>query len=169
VSPAAMQPYASLRIYLPAAGELWSSSHRLREGFMDKIREVAFACVGRAVMFGALAIACVMVGFSFNPVSAFRSGAVLTLAMAAILIWKAAVAHRQNPKGTEVWLYLDETSRPANPHAKFVFGTVMKEVYGRFAQATLAIAVGFFLISIGFMALGFEAYTVEPALAAPRS
>ena len=45
---------------------------------MEKVREVAVACIGRAVMFGTLAIGCVMVGFSFNPVSAFRSGAVAT-------------------------------------------------------------------------------------------
>ena len=65
---------------------------------MDKIRTVAIECVGRAVLFGSLAIGCVMIGFSFNPVSAFRSGAIMTLIMAAILIWKAMSAHRQNPR-----------------------------------------------------------------------
>ena len=30
-----------------------------------------------------------MIGFSFNPVSAFRSGAFLTLMMALVLMWKA--------------------------------------------------------------------------------
>lgn len=135
---------------------------------MDKLREIAIACVGRAVMFGALAIGCVMVGFSFNPVSAFRSGAVLTLGMAAILIWKAATAHRQNPKTSEVWLYLDEHSRPADTHARFTFANVMKDVYGRFAQATLAVALLLFVISLGFMAFGFEAFVPEPAFAAAR-
>ncbi len=130
---------------------------------MEKIREVAFACVGRAVMFGVLAIACVMMGFSFNPVSAFMSGAVLALAMAAILIFKAATAHRQNPKMTEVWLYLDETNRPSDAHARFVFGTVMREVYGRFAQAALLIGCGLFAISLVFSLLGFEGYVPIPA------
>ena len=125
---------------------------------MDKIREVAVACVGRAVMFGALAIGCVMVGFSFNPVSAFRSGAVMTLAMAAILIWKAVAAARQNPKMTEVWLYLDEHTRPAGDHARYLFATIMREVYGRFAQATLAVACGFFAVSVVLNLFGFEAY-----------
>lgn len=133
---------------------------------MDKLREVAIACVGRAVMFGSLAIGCVMVGFSFNPVSAFRSGAVLSLVMAAILIWRATTAHRQNPKTSEVWLYLDERSRPAEAHARFVFGTVMKDVYARFAQATLAVAVLLFAISLGFMAFGFEAFVPEPSFVA---
>ena len=125
---------------------------------MDKIREVAVACIGRAVMFGALAIGCVMIGFSFNPVSAFRSGAVMTLAMAAILIWKAVAATRQNPKMTEVWLYLDEHTRPAGDHARYLFATIMREVYGRFAQATLAVACGFFAVSVVLNLFGFEAY-----------
>src|SRR5690606_33161383 len=83
------------------------TGHR-RDLTMDRIREVAIACIGRAVMFGWLAIACVMIGFSFNPVSAFRSGAVTALIMAAVLMWKAATAGRRNPRHTEVWLYLDE-------------------------------------------------------------
>lgn len=126
---------------------------------MEKIRAVAFACVGRAVMFGVLAIACVMIGLSFNPVSSFRSGAVLTLVMAAILMLKAATAYRQNPKTTEVWLYLDEHSRPGDAHARFVFATLMRDVYARFAQAALVAACGLFVISLGFDLLGFQSYS----------
>jgi Ca2+/Na+ antiporter len=125
---------------------------------MEKIREVAIFCVGRAVMFGSLAITCVMVGFSFNPVSAFRSGAVLTLLMAAILIWKAYTAASKNPKTTEVWIYLDQKTRPASEHSRFVFATVMRDVYGRFAQVALAVACLFFAISVVFVMFGFEAY-----------
>ncbi len=125
---------------------------------MEKIREVAIFCVGRAVMFGSLAITCVMVGFSFNPVSAFRAGAVLTLMMAAILIWKAYAAAGKNPKTTEVWIYLDQRARPADEHARFVFATVMRDVYARFGQASLAVACLFFAISVVFVMFGFEAY-----------
>ena len=125
---------------------------------MEKIREVAIFCVGRAVIFGSLAITCVMVGFSFNPVSAFRAGAVLTLMMAAILIWKAYAAAGKNPKTTEVWIYLDQRARPADEHARFVFATVMRDVYGRFGQASLAVACLFFAISMVFVMFGFKAY-----------
>ncbi|PAQ02376.1 hypothetical protein LRP31_05025 [Mesorhizobium mediterraneum] len=59
---------------------------------MDEIRRVAVGCIGRAVMFGSLAIGCVMIGFSFNPVSAFRAGAFLTLTMVLALMWKATTA-----------------------------------------------------------------------------
>ncbi len=125
---------------------------------MEKVREVAVACVGRAVMFGTLAIGCVMVGFSFNPVSAFRSGAVLTLVMAAVLIWKAVAAQRKNPKETEVWLYLDEHSRPAGEHARLMFAAVMREVYGRFAQYSLFAACAMFALSLVLGLFGFEPY-----------
>lgn len=130
---------------------------------MDRIREVAVMCVGRAVMFGSLAIGCIMIGFSFNPVSAFRSGAVATLVMACVLIWKALSANSQNPKTTEVWLYLDERSRPLDQHAHFVFATVMREVYGRYAQYALFVACGLFVISLLFSALGFKPFEPEGA------
>jgi hypothetical protein len=122
---------------------------------VEKIREVAVACIGRAVMFGSLAIACVMLGFSFNPVSAFRSGAVLTLVMVVVLIGKAATAHRKNPKYTEVWLYLDETNRPSEAHSQLVFAAIMREVYARFARTAFFVACGLFAISLVFSAFGF--------------
>jgi hypothetical protein len=126
---------------------------------MDEIRRVAFACVGSAVMFGTLAIGCVMIGFSFNPVSAFRSGAFLTLIMALALMWKAMTAGTKNPKHTEVWLYLDEKSRPVDVPAQRVFGTVMRDIYGLYARIALGVAAGFFLLSFVLMLFGLEGYT----------
>lgn len=126
---------------------------------MDEIRRVAVACIGRAVMFGSLAIGCVMVGFSFNPVSSFRSGAFLTLTMALVLMWKAMTAATKNPKHTEVWLYLDEKSRPVDASARRVFATVMRDVYGCCARIALGVAVGFFALSLVLMLFGLEAYT----------
>lgn len=125
---------------------------------MDEIRRIAVECIGRAVMFGSLAIGCVMIGFSFNPVSAFRSGAFLTLTMVLALMWKATTAGTKNPKHTEVWLYLDEKSRPADGPARRVFGTVMSEVYKLYARIALGVAVGFFVVSLVLMLFGLEAY-----------
>ncbi len=125
---------------------------------MERIRQVAVECVGRAVMFGWLAISCVMVGFSFAPVSAFRSGAVLALVMALVLVWQAMAAASRNPRHSEVWLYLDEKQRPIEAHARLAFASVMREVYGRYAQVTLAIAVGFFVASVLLQFAGLEPY-----------
>ena len=126
---------------------------------MDEIRRIAVECIGRAVMFGSLAIGCVMIGFSFNPVSTFRSGAFLTLTMALVLLWKAMTAGTRNPKHTEVWLYLDEKSRPVDGPARRVFGTIMREVYELYARIALGVAVGFFLLSLVLMLFGLEGYT----------
>ena len=126
---------------------------------MDEIRRIAVECIGRAVMFGSLAIGCVMIGFSFNPVSTFRSGAFLTLTMALVLLWKAMTAGTRNPKHTEVWLYLDEKSRPVDGPARRVFGTIMRDVYELYARITLGVAVGFFVLSLVLMLFGLEGYT----------
>jgi hypothetical protein len=42
---------------------------------MERARKIANVCVGRAVLFGWLAIVCIMFSFSFHPVAAFRAGA----------------------------------------------------------------------------------------------
>jgi hypothetical protein len=126
---------------------------------MDEIRRVALECIGRAVMFGSLAVGCVMIGFSFNPVSAFRSGAFLTLIMALALMWKAMTAGTKNPRHTEVWLYLDEKSRPVDVAARRVFGTVMRDIYGLYARIALGVAAGFFLLSFVLTLFGLEGYS----------
>ena len=123
---------------------------------MDKVRQVANFCIGRAVMFGWLGIGCVMFSFSFNPVMAFRSGAVLALLMSTVLLVKAFGASRKNPRSTEVWIYLDERTRPLNDDARRAFRTIMREVYGRFAQGVFVIACLMFMISIVFLGLGYE-------------
>jgi hypothetical protein len=123
---------------------------------MEKLHEIAIFCVGRAVMFGSLAIFCVMFSFAFQPAWAFRAGAIMTLGMAGILVIKASLATTQRPRKTEVWMYLDEKSRPANDHADRYFASVMRDVYGRFAKASLAVACGMFVLSLAFSALDLQ-------------
>jgi hypothetical protein len=95
---------------------------------------------------------------------AFRAGAVLALGMAAILLAKAYGATVKNPKHTEVWIYLDDKSRPQNEQAKQVFGRVLRETYGQFARFALLIACGMFVLSIGFALAGFETTLPVPRL-----
>lgn len=114
---------------------------------MEQIREIAVQCIGRAVMFGSLAIFCVMVGMSGDIVAAFRAGAFLALIMVALLTWKALAVTTQNPRHTEVWLYLDEQSRPAQSSHK-AFALVLQEVYQHYARVTLCFAAGFFILSL---------------------
>lgn len=130
---------------------------------METVRKIAIMCVGRAVMFGALAIACVMFAFAFNPPAAFRTGAVLTLVMAVVLLLKAHYALYQKPKRTEIWLHLDERSRPNDAEAMRRFAGVLREVYGRFAAGSFAAACVLFVISVIMMAAGMEVQVFGPA------
>lgn len=125
---------------------------------METIRQIAVFCVGRAVMFGALAIGLVMLSFSFDPAWAFRAGAIMTLFMAAVLLFKAQTAKHKQPSRTEVWIYLDDRMKPKNDHAVSYFGKVLSEVYGRFAQVSLMVACGMFVVSQTFFAIGFSFY-----------
>lgn len=125
---------------------------------METIRKVAVMCIARAVMFGTLAIVCVMVAFAFSPPAAFRTGAMLTLVMAVVLLLKAHYAFHQQPKHTEMWLYLDERTRPRDAEAARRFAGVLREVYGRFAAITFASACGLFLVSVLMIAAGMEVH-----------
>lgn len=124
---------------------------------MEQVRQVALVCVGRAVFFGALAIGCIMLSFAFHPVASFRAGAILTLIMAAILLWFGLTAPNRKPRDTEVWIHLDENARPKNQHARHAFAVVMREVYGDFARGAFKTALGLFVVSLCLQLLGIGA------------
>ena len=130
---------------------------------METVRKVAVMCTARAVMFGTLAISCVMFAFAFSPPAAFRTGAVLTLIMAVVLLIKAHYVLYQQPKHTEVWLYLDERARPRDAEAARRFARVLREVYGRFAAGSFAAACGLFLVSVAMIAAGMEIHGMAAA------
>lgn len=123
---------------------------------MERIRHAANLCIGRAVLFGWLAIVLIMFSLSFNPAIALRVGAVLALVMSSILLVKALGASRKNPKSTEVWMYLDDRSRPRNDEAQQAFRNMMREVYARFAQAVFVVACIMFMLSIVLLGFGYE-------------
>lgn len=118
---------------------------------MDKIQKIATFCTARLVFLAGIAIYIVMMFFSADPSFAFKAGATLTLLMAGILVWKAHFIKRQEPSSTEVWLYLDNASRPRSAKAKRDFAEKLGQVYGRFSLHSLAIACIMFAISSGLL------------------
>lgn len=114
---------------------------------METIRKTAFVCIGRAVMFGSLAIGLIMLSFSFDPALALYAGAILTMAMSEILIIKAIILPWQNPRRTEVWTCLDPSSRPVGASGRAVFQVVLRDVYAFFARNSYTIACSFFAAS----------------------
>ena len=115
---------------------------------MEKVRDQAMLCVGRAVFFGYLAISMVMLGSMFDLVLFFRTGAILALDMAVVLLWFAQTAPHRAPEKTETWLLLEDRHRPHNKHAVQLFSQVMQEVYGYFAMLAIWIAIALGLASL---------------------
>ncbi len=123
---------------------------------MEKVRQVAMFCVGRAVFFGGFAISIVMLSFAFDFALSLRSGAMLTLVMSLILLWFAQTAQNRSPQSTETWILLADDRRPRNDHARKAFCEVMKGVYGFYAYYAVMISIGLFVASLGLDLFGIE-------------
>ncbi|MET0194036.1 MAG: hypothetical protein ABW200_11790 [Hyphomicrobiaceae bacterium] len=106
------------------------------------MRQIAYETVLRACGFGSLAIFCIMVGLSFDPLVAFQSGGVLTLVMTGILLLKAFEARTKPYRRTEMWLYLPKEQRPPEAMAQRLTATLMREIYLTFALWTVGISIG---------------------------
>lgn len=131
---------------------------------MEIVRKLAVMCVARAVGFGALAIGCIMFSFAFDPPTSFKSGAILTLLMSGILLLKAQYVLYQQPRHTEVWLYLDEQMRPRDKEAVARYANVLRDVYLRFSRGTLAAACAMFAVSLLLMAAGLGVQDYQQAM-----
>jgi hypothetical protein len=116
---------------------------------VDRIQVAAEISIGRAVGFGALAIGTVVLGLIFNPVLALKTGGALTLLMASIIQLKAERARIQPYRSTEVWLLLDKQLGLPEDHAQRIVSAVLRSVYDRYAQASLAVAAGLWLLGLG--------------------
>lgn len=112
--------------------------------------------VGRAVFFGGFAISLVMMAFAFDFTLAFRAGAILSLAMSAILLWFAQTAHSRKPEKSEVWLLLPAEYKPQNDAARSTFARVMHEVYLHYAARSFAFGVVFLAIAMLLAVSGYE-------------
>lgn len=123
---------------------------------MEEIRQVAMHCVGRAVLFGALAISLIMLSFAFDFALAFRAGAVLSIGMAAVLIFFALTADRRDPKHSEVWLLLDDRFRPKNAPARAIWKGVMRDVYTHYARQVFFFSLGMFGVSVLLKLTGLD-------------
>lgn len=115
---------------------------------MDKIRQTAMFAIGRAVFFGGFAISIVMLAFAFDFLLAFRAGAILTLAMATILLWFAQTARNRRPEQSEVWLLLPNDDQPRDEATRRLFVQVMQDVYLFYALRAFAIAISMLAISV---------------------
>ncbi|WP_119390012.1 hypothetical protein [Taklimakanibacter lacteus] len=107
---------------------------------MQAVEQAAYLSVGRACGFGALAIFCSMVGLSYDPNLAARSGGLLTMLMTAILVMRALSAPRRPYAKTETWLMLEVSQRPSAHVAQQVIGLALRDAYFWYARSTATVA-----------------------------
>ncbi|MDH3662640.1 MAG: hypothetical protein OEU92_21865 [Alphaproteobacteria bacterium] len=101
---------------------------------MNAIEAAAFISIGRASGFAGLAILCVMLGLSFEPVLATRAGGLMSLGLAAVLTMFGAFARGRAYQKTETWLILPEDARPPTSIAQQIIGKTLRDTYFWFAE-----------------------------------
>jgi hypothetical protein len=124
------------------------------------MRRIAYEVVLRACGFGSLAIFCVMIGMSFDPLMAFKAGGFLTMLMSGILIIKAYEARTKPYRRTEMWLYLPQDQRPHETCAQWACATVLRETYLTFARWTAGISIVLWALALLFSIAGNDVLPV---------
>lgn len=124
---------------------------------MEKLHQVAFVSVGRAVGFAGLAIFTLAAGLSFDPVMALRSAGLLLTLVLAVLLLKARWQHPAHYRDTETWLLLDKADRPDERFAGFVITNALRDAYYWFARWTAGLAAAAWAGAIVLDGLGVTA------------
>lgn len=122
-----------------------------------RIEAKAELSVARGCGFGGVAIVTMMIGMITQPALSLLLGGISALLTCFILLLKANFAHIVSYKRTEVWLMLDKTERPQAEVAQQVIGTVLKDVYLRFALYAANLALALILASIVFRLMPLNA------------
>ncbi len=120
----------------------------------DHIRDMAQYSVGRACMFSLLGTVTFMMGMIGWPDLAMRSGAILFLMTAAILMLKAAQAPNRSYRRTEVWILIGKQHDLPEARAQAIFGQVLRDTYIRFARMTVAASVVLWICDIAIRLTG---------------
>lgn len=88
----------------------------------ERIRALAQVSIGRACLYGLVAIVAMMIGLIGRPDVALRAGAILFLQTSAFLMLRAIQAPNRLYRETEVWALLDKCHDLPEPRAQIVLG-----------------------------------------------
>jgi hypothetical protein len=121
---------------------------------MDRVTTMADLSIRRACGFAALAIGTVMASLSFDAVLCFRSGALLTALVAAVLWFMAHGALRRNVRRTELWTLLGGKVPVPPDRAQLVLGTVLRDRYLWHATVAAGVAVALWAVAGLIVLLG---------------
>jgi len=120
------------------------------EALEAEIEKLAVMSVGRGCFFAALAIWCAMIGLIYDPVLSLKSGGILTLLVAAVLLLKALGVTRRSYKKTEIWILLGRHTDLLPQHAQRLITTILRDTYLRYALYAGAMGILFLALSAFF-------------------
>ncbi|UUX49525.1 hypothetical protein NUH88_19260 [Nisaea acidiphila] len=115
---------------------------------MEAIENAAIISVGRATGFAALAIVCIVMSLSYEPVIAARAGCILCLIVAAILFHYSLKAPSRPYRQTELWIILAKEDRPPKSIAQQLIGSVLHRTYRKFAEYSVLSALIFMILAV---------------------
>lgn len=127
---------------------------RRRMQEFTRIREVAFMSVGRACMFGVIAIWTLMMGLIMWPALALKAGALGTTLAGAILLLKAMRATRRSYRRTETWILLGREHGLPEERAQPIITGILRDTYLRFAEYAAVITVVLWIAAFLFWLAG---------------
>ncbi len=100
----------------------------------SRLNDLAMLSVSRACGFAGLGIFCFMVGMAGYPLVALKSGAVLLMFSAGVLVIKGQRSPVRSYKRTELWILLQPQERPHARFAQQIIGQTLRDIYLRFAR-----------------------------------
>jgi len=133
----------------------------MAEPIEQRVRTLAVHSVGRGCFFAALAIWCVMIGLIAEPLQSLKSGAILTMMVACVLLLKAGHVTHASYKKTEVWIMLGRSIELSPEVAQRIITVALREVYLRYALYAALIGIGFWLCALLFWLFGARGWWVS--------
>jgi hypothetical protein len=115
---------------------------------MSRFRRLAEQIVARDAGFVALAGITLIIAFSFEPPTAFKSGGTVALVFSVGQILRASRLTDDGVHRVEAWRFLDPHERPAGDSGRRWARDHFEELLLRVAKTASAVAIGCFSIAL---------------------
>lgn len=116
---------------------------------MDAIENAAFVSLGRACGFAGLFVFVLMVGLSFDPPLAARTGGLIGFGVVGLLLVYGLRAPSRPYQRTEAWLILPKDHRPPPLIAQRLVGRALRDA--AFSLARRGTAFSSMLLVVSFV------------------
>lgn len=115
---------------------------------VDRVQRCAEISIRRGLSFALLAVACLMVAFSFNLSLAMQTGAATTLMICVVLFFRSLEAPTRDYRKTETWLLLDKQASLPPERLQTTIGGALQRLYRHYAKVMLGTSTAFWLVSV---------------------